>query len=120
MSVADEILAGYGGLQAGQEAFYRDLHEHPELSHQEHRTAGKVAGQLEKYGFTVQSGIGGIPYTYWGIGRTDRQAYLKAEQEGHLQDLPSNHSPKFLPPLQPTLRTGTGALATAALAWLAP
>ncbi|MGO9784474.1 MAG: hypothetical protein ACLPKE_22885 [Streptosporangiaceae bacterium] len=27
---------------------------------------------------------------------------------------------QFLPPLQPTLRTGTGALATAALAWLAP
>ena len=59
MSVADEILAGYGSLQAGQEAFYEDLHEHPELSHQEHRTAGKVAGQLEKYGFTVQTAIGG-------------------------------------------------------------
>jgi hypothetical protein len=26
----------------------------------------------------------------------------------------------FLPPLQPTLRTGTGALVAAALAWLAP
>jgi hippurate hydrolase len=37
-----------------------------------------------------------------------------------LMDLPSNHSPKFLPPLQPTLRTGTEALVTAALAWLAP
>ena len=31
-----------------------------------------------------------------------------------------NHSPKFLPVLQPTLRTGTEALTTAALAWLAP
>ena len=37
-----------------------------------------------------------------------------------LQDLPTNHSPKFLPPLQPTLRTGTEALVTAALAWLEP
>jgi hypothetical protein len=62
----------------------------------------------------------GIPYTYWSIGRTDRKVYLTAEKEGRLQDLPSNHSPKFLPPLQPTLRTGTEALATAALAWLAP
>ena len=38
---------------------------------------------------------------------------------GRLQDLISNHSPKFLPPLQPCLRTGTEALTTAALAWLA-
>lgn len=38
MSSLGEILAGYDGLQAGQEAFYKDLHQHPELSHQEHRT----------------------------------------------------------------------------------
>ena len=59
MSTLDEILAGYDGLQAGQEAFYKDLHEHPGLSHQEHRTAQCVAGQLQKDGFTVQTGIGG-------------------------------------------------------------
>ena len=28
----DEILVGYDGLRAAQEAFYKDLHEHPELS----------------------------------------------------------------------------------------
>jgi amidohydrolase len=61
-----------------------------------------------------------VPYTYWGIGRTDRQVYQAAEKNGRLQDLPSNHSPKFLPPLQPTLRTGTETLVTAALAWLGP
>ena len=59
MSSVDEILADYGALQADQEAFYKDLHQHPELSHQERRTAGRVAGQLQEYGFTVQSGIGG-------------------------------------------------------------
>jgi amidohydrolase len=59
MGSADEIMAGYGGLQAGQEAFYRKLHQHPELSHQEVRTAGRVAAQLQECGFTVQSGIGG-------------------------------------------------------------
>src|ERR1700728_1889502 len=62
----------------------------------------------------------GAPYTYWGIGRTDRQAYLAAEKAGRLRDLPSNHSPKFLPPLQPTLRTGTEAMVAAAMAWLGP
>ena len=53
MSSVEEILAGYEGLQAGQEAFYKDLHQHPELSHQEHRTAQRVAGKLQEYGFTV-------------------------------------------------------------------
>jgi amidohydrolase len=61
----------------------------------------------------------GIPYTYWAIGFTDRQTYLAAEKAGRLEDLPTNHSPKFLPPMQPCLRTGTAALVTAALAWLA-
>ena len=55
----DEVLSGYAGLQATQEAFYKDLHAHPELSHHEHRTAGRVAAELEKYGLTVQAGIGG-------------------------------------------------------------
>ena len=59
MSNAQEILAGYHGLRAGQEAFYQDLHQHPELSHQEQRTAERVAGQLRQYGCTIQAGIGG-------------------------------------------------------------
>jgi hippurate hydrolase len=63
----------------------------------------------------------GIPYTYWAIGGTDPQTYRTAEKAGRVQDdIPSNHSPHFLPVLQPTLRTGTEALTAAALAWLAP
>jgi hypothetical protein len=33
MSGIDDILAGYERLRAGQEAFYKDLHQHTELSH---------------------------------------------------------------------------------------
>jgi hippurate hydrolase len=62
----------------------------------------------------------GVPYTYWGMGFTDEKTYRAAEKAGRLQDLLTNHSPKFLPPLQPTLRSGTEALVTAALAWLEP
>lgn len=36
----------------------RDLHRHPELAFQEHRTAGKVAGVLAELGIEVQTGIG--------------------------------------------------------------
>jgi amidohydrolase len=38
--------------------FYRDLHRHPELSFQEHRTAGIVADRLRAIGLQVASGIG--------------------------------------------------------------
>jgi amidohydrolase len=70
--------------------------------------------------FSNIPGAAGIPYTYWAIGGTDAQTYRTAEKDGRLEDLPANHSPKFLPVLQPTLRTGTEALTAAALAWLAP
>jgi amidohydrolase len=70
--------------------------------------------------FGIIPDAAGVPYTYWGIGRTDQQVYQAAEKAGRLADLPANHSPEFLPPLRPTLRTGTEALVTAAMAWLAP
>jgi amidohydrolase len=40
-------------------AIYRDLHEHPELSFQEERTAGVVAARLTEAGFEVTTGVGG-------------------------------------------------------------
>ncbi|WP_431278973.1 amidohydrolase [Leifsonia poae] len=40
------------------EALYRDLHSHPELSFQEHRTAGLVAEHLRDLGLDVTTGIG--------------------------------------------------------------
>jgi amidohydrolase len=84
------------------------------------RSALDIPKQTVSEDFGLIPAAAGVPYTYWGIGRTDRQAYLAAEKAGRLQDLPSNHSPKFLPPLQPTLRTGTEAMVVAAMAWLAP
>ena len=52
------------GLLAGLEdrlppwgEIYRDLHRHPELSMQEHRTAGIVAQHLRKTGYEVTEGV---------------------------------------------------------------
>ena len=103
-----------------EEAFYQELHEHPELSHQEHRTAQRVDRQTVSEDFSNIPNAAGVPYTYWALGYTEEKTYRAAEKAGRLQDLPTNHSPKFLPPLQPTLRTGTEALVAAALAWLEP
>lgn len=41
------------------EGIYKDLHRHPELSMQEHRTAGIAADYLDAHGFEVTRGVGG-------------------------------------------------------------
>ncbi|UNB50985.1 amidohydrolase [Mycolicibacterium sp. YH-1] len=56
---ADSVLTGLSGIRSWQEDFYRDLHEHPELSHQEFATAGTVAERLRGSGFQVHDGVGG-------------------------------------------------------------
>lgn len=37
----------------------RDLHQHPELAFEEHRTAALVADKLEGWGYAVERGVGG-------------------------------------------------------------
>jgi amidohydrolase len=48
-----------GDLSARLADFYRDLHQHPELSLQEHRTAQRVAEALRPLGFEVAEHVGG-------------------------------------------------------------
>ena len=40
-------------------ALRRDIHAHPELAFEEHRTAQLVADKLRQWGYAVQTGIGG-------------------------------------------------------------
>jgi hippurate hydrolase len=62
----------------------------------------------------------GTPYTYWGLGGADPEAYRAADKAGRVsQDIPVNHSPFFAPVIQPTLDTGTQAMVAAAMSWLA-
>jgi amidohydrolase len=53
------VLAGLDDLRPEQEELYRFLHGHPELSHQEHRTAAAVADRLRRSGFEVYERLGG-------------------------------------------------------------
>src|SRR4051812_4417454 len=55
-SVASSVLVGLSSSRAWQEQLYRDIHEHPELSHQEQRTASLVADRLRGAGFDVHEG----------------------------------------------------------------
>jgi len=53
--VAKKIDADYPSL----DAFYKDLHTHPELSLMEEQTAAKVAAELRRAGFEVTEKFGG-------------------------------------------------------------
>jgi metal-dependent amidase/aminoacylase/carboxypeptidase family protein len=53
------VLEGLDSIIKPLENLYRDLHTHPELSDQEHRTAAKAAEQLASAGCEVSTGIGG-------------------------------------------------------------
>ncbi|QCR20516.1 amidohydrolase [Agrococcus sp. SGAir0287] len=61
----------------------------------------------------------GRPYAFWFTGGIDDERYAAAEAAGTLlTDIPSNHSPGFVPVLQPTLDTAVRAMTTAVLAHL--
>lgn len=59
-----------------------------------------------------------VPYVFWFVGGTDPQSYQEAVKNNTVNAIPSNHSPKFAPVLDPTLKTGLQAMMTAAVAWL--
>jgi hippurate hydrolase len=64
----------------------------------------------------------GVPCVYWFLGGSDPALFAgvaSTEEARRIVDgLPSNHSPLFAPVVDPTIRTGVTALATAARAWL--
>ena len=60
----------------------------------------------------------GVPSLFWFVGGTDPGVYAKAQKEGKLGDIPTNHNPRFAPVIHPTLEAGVEALVVAAQAWL--
>lgn len=58
------------------------------------------------------------PSVFWFIGGTDPDIYAKAKAANRLNEIPTNHNPRFLPVIHPTLRTGVEAMVVASQAWL--
>lgn len=54
-----EIAATVAAIEPWQTELYRDLHRHPELSGEEHRTAAEAARILVGLGCEVHTGVGG-------------------------------------------------------------
>ena len=53
------VLEGLETVRLWAAEIYRHLHAHPELSHDEHATASRIAERLETSGIEVHTGIGG-------------------------------------------------------------
>ena len=54
-----DVLGGLDVISGELEDLYRDVHQHPELSMQEHNTAAKAAERLRRAGYEVTEGVGG-------------------------------------------------------------
>jgi hippurate hydrolase len=68
--------------------------------------------------FSVFGRSWGVPYVFWFVGGTEPAVYEAARRAGKVRDIPSNHSPRFAPVLDPTLDTGLQAMLAAAAPWL--
>ncbi|MGN6787945.1 MAG: M20 family metallopeptidase [Rhodanobacteraceae bacterium] len=60
----------------------------------------------------------GVPSVFWFVGGTDPEVYAKAKADNRINEIPTNHNPRFLPVIHPTLETGVEALVVASRAWL--
>ncbi len=60
----------------------RDIHRHPELAFEEHRTAALVADKLEAWGYAVERGIGSTGVVGTLVrGRGNRRLGLRADMD---------------------------------------
>lgn len=60
----------------------RDIHQHPELAFDEHRTAALVAEKLRAWGYQVQTGMGGTGVVGQLVrGRGQRRLGLRADMD---------------------------------------
>lgn len=78
-----ELERRMGAVMPKVVAWRRDIHEHPELSGQEERTARLVAEHLRALGMEVRTGVGG--HGVVGVlrgGRPGRTVALRADMDG--------------------------------------
>ena len=64
----------------------RDIHRHPELAFEEHRTAALVADKLEGWGYAVERGIGGTGVVGTLVRGSGAQAPGHARRHGRAAD----------------------------------
>lgn len=84
MNLIEDIVADQPRLTE----IRRDIHAHPELAYEEHRTADIVAAELESYGLEVSRGLGvtGVVGTLRAGNRSNRAIALRADMDALAMD----------------------------------
>ena len=59
-SLSDTSARAIDGARAELVEVALDIHAHPELNYQEQHAAKLLSGVLEKHGFRVERGVGGV------------------------------------------------------------
>ncbi|KAF2201625.1 amidohydrolase [Delitschia confertaspora ATCC 74209] len=67
--------------------------------------------------FSVLATSQGRPCAFWHWGGIEERLWDQKLKEGKIDDIPANHTARFAPVIQPTLRTGIHALCVAALSF---
>lgn len=82
---------------------------------------GPVTGSEDVGIFATEAGV---PCVYWVLGGADPEQFSGLtsmdDMRRVLDSLPSNHSPKYAPVIEPTLSNGIAALVSAAHSWMPP
>lgn len=82
---------------------------------------GPVTGSEDVGMFATAAGV---PCVYWVLGGADPEEFSGLtsidDMRRVLDSLPSNHSPKYAPVIEPTLSNGIAALVSAAHSWMPP
>lgn len=77
-----DTIAELEDLIAPLVSFRRDLHAHPELAYEEHRTAGKIEAALRALELDIHTGIGGTGLVAnLAVGDSDRVIGLRADMD---------------------------------------
>ena len=80
--------------------------------------ASEIAPAAASEDFSIFGRQWEVPSVFWFVGGTDPAVYADAKARKVLNTIPSNHSPRYAPTLDPTLKTGLQAMLAAASAWL--
>lgn len=79
MNLVEDIVADQPRLAS----IRRDIHQHPELAYEEHRTADMIAKELQSYGIDVHRGLGvtGVVGTLRNGSASNRAVALRADMD---------------------------------------
>lgn len=79
----ETAIEASSALHSDMQAWRRDLHQHPEIAYEEHRTSQKVAERLTAMGIEVHTGIGetGVVGVLKGKQAAERHIALRADMD---------------------------------------